>query len=264
MSWAQERIKNMQKYPADFDGVIEATRFTLFNELVSLLVELQTTGGSITPSIQNINRIDEILLQLGDKLFEPESQYLLGLQAYLGGLVSSANIANAALKVTDVGRYQQVMDSLVLRTQRLFDKTAVNALLTQNLRDAITSNVVAGARTIDMADALRSVILGDEQRLGFLTRYAKTWTLTGFATAERQYLVTVAEDRGVTRWRYSGGTVEDSREFCVERQGRVFTTEEVKAWAVEEWQGKAYGTDEETIFMYLGGYNCMHVLSPEL
>ena len=264
MSWLQDRIKNMQRYPADFDGVIEDVRVELFAELARLLVGLETSQGALSPTVSNLERVDQILLQLGDTLFEPEAKYLLGLESYLGGLVGSAQLANAALKVPASPQYQAVLDTLILSTQQLFDRTAVNALLTQNLRNAITQNVVSGARTVDAIDVLRGLVLGDEQRLGFLTRYAKTWTLTGFATAERQYVTTVAEQQGVKLWRYSGGTVADSRDFCIAREGRTFTTEEVKAWADLDWQGKAYGTDSETIFAYLGGYNCMHALEPVL
>ena len=52
--------------------------------------------------------------------------------------------------------------------------------------------------------------------------------------------------------------LDDSREFCVERAGNYYHKDEVSAWANLDWQGKRRGTTESTIFIYAGGYRCLH------
>ena len=37
---------------------------------------------------------------------------------------------------------------------------------------------------------------------------------------------------------------------------------EERSWAKDDWQGKNQNTTAQSIFTYLGGYNCMHVLLP--
>ena len=266
MSWIDDRIKLLEVYPVNFNTAIEAARFDLFAKLAELLTQLQTSSGAINPTAENLLLVDQILLQLGDFLFEPESKYLLALNSYLSGIAVGATQANAAMKIADSEKYQQVLRALIIKTQQLFDKTAVSALTTTNLRAAISGNVMAGASTIDAIQSIRAVILGDDKRLGFLTRYAKTWTLTGFASAESQYVKLVADDIGIERWEYAGGTVDDTRQFCLDRVGQFFTREEIEAWpeTAGDWEGRAYGTDSETIWAYRGGFNCRHVLQPAL
>ncbi|HEY3387541.1 MAG TPA: hypothetical protein VGK46_13585, partial [Saprospiraceae bacterium] len=70
---------------------------------------------------------------------------------------------------------------------------------------------------------------------------------------------------------YQGGTIGTSREFCIERNNKVFSRDEIAAFgtpqdefggytdkAAGEFQGK---TDPYEPFEDLGGYNCRHFLS---
>lgn len=266
MSWLEERIKLLNTYPADFTEAINASRIDLFAKLAELLTLLQTEGGSIVPSAENLILVDEILTQLGDSLFEPESKYLLALNSYLSGIAVGATQANAAMNIANADKFQGVLRALIINTQQLFDKTAVSALTTTNLRSVISGNVMAQSTTIEAIQSIKDLILGNDQREFFLTRYAKTWSLTGFASAESQYVKLVADDIGIERWEYAGRDVDDSRPFCLERRGKFFTREEIEAWpeTAGQWQGRAYGTDSETIWAYRGGYNCGDVLMPAL
>jgi len=54
---------------------------------------------------------------------------------------------------------------------------------------------------------------------------------------------------------YSGGTVKSSRDFCRERNAKVFTIEEGEAWRNLEWQGKNKNYNPE---QDMGGHNCRH------
>lgn len=61
-------------------------------------------------------------------------------------------------------------------------------------------------------------------------------------------------------WYYEGTLVEESRAFCKARNGKTFTTEEVKSWKDEDWP-------EKQPYRYnpwrdCGGFGCTHVLKP--
>lgn len=63
-------------------------------------------------------------------------------------------------------------------------------------------------------------------------------------------------------WIYEGVLLERSRQFCKDRQGKTFTTKEVKSWKDEEWK-------EKPPFKYnpwrdCGGFECGHILKPVL
>jgi hypothetical protein len=72
----------------------------------------------------------------------------------------------------------------------------------------------------------------------------------------------IANEVGVEYFEYYGGSVKDSRDFCLQRTGRSFDKKTIEGWASLNWQGKRIGTDKQTIFAYRGGYNCIHSLIP--
>ncbi len=85
---------------------------------------------------------------------------------------------------------------------------------------------------------------------------------TGLSIVGRERINDVAKDLGLEWYRYIGGVIRTSREFCTERDGGYYHKSEVEEWADEEWEGKIDGTTSENIFSYCGGYNCRHELIP--
>lgn len=66
-----------------------------------------------------------------------------------------------------------------------------------------------------------------------------------------------AKEYGYTKFRYEGGLIADSRDFCIERDGLEFWMEDGESWNDLEWKGKIPGVD---FFVQAGGFNCRHWL----
>jgi hypothetical protein len=66
-----------------------------------------------------------------------------------------------------------------------------------------------------------------------------------------------AKKYGYKKFRYEGGLIADSRDFCIERDGLEFWDYQGEAWNELEWKGKMPGVD---FFVQVGGYNCRHWL----
>jgi hypothetical protein len=94
--------------------------------------------------------------------------------------------------------------------------------------------------------------------------YASTLTDTGLSVIGRERINDTAKDLGLSWYRYIGGVIDTSRDFCIERDGGYYHEEEVQEWADEDWDGKIEGTDSENIFTFCGGWNCRHSLVPVL
>ena len=62
-----------------------------------------------------------------------------------------------------------------------------------------------------------------------------------------------AEEFGFELFLYAGDIINTSREFCIERVGKVFTREEI------DKMDNGQGLD---VWLYKGGYNCRHDLVP--
>ncbi len=110
----------------------------------------------------------------------------------------------------------------------------------------------------DLNKQLRQVTLGDSEREGKLKRYSRqivTDTLFNFSRGLQE---AVSMKSGLQFIEWLGPLGKDSRPFCVERAGNYYHKREVELWANEDWAGKRPDTTESTIFIYAGGYRCVH------
>jgi hypothetical protein len=64
-----------------------------------------------------------------------------------------------------------------------------------------------------------------------------------------------AKEYKYNKFRYEGGLIADSRDFCVERDGQEFWIYQGEEWNGYDWKGKIPGVD---FFVQAGGYNCRH------
>jgi len=68
-----------------------------------------------------------------------------------------------------------------------------------------------------------------------------------------------AEQAGLTKFKYTGSIVSESRDFCIRNVGRTFTKAEAQSlWSRQSWKGKRSGDP----FVVRGGHNCRHFWIP--
>ncbi len=127
-------------------------------------------------------------------------------------------------------------------------KTLVDDAVKTKTNDVFTSLVKGGLSRESLISRM-SEISGDA--------FGRVSTVidTGLSIVGRERINDVAKDLGLTWYRYIGGVIQTSRDFCIERDGGYYTQEEVAGWADEDWPGKIEGTNAETVFSYCGGYN---------
>ena len=63
---------------------------------------------------------------------------------------------------------------------------------------------------------------------------------------------------GIQRFRYEGGLIRTSRDWCSQHQGAEYTEEEIRDLWNDNWAGKEPGDP----FVVRGGYNCRHFWVP--
>ena len=115
----------------------------------------------------------------------------------------------------------------------------------------------------ELADRLRNILTDTVENgkplNGLLKKYSQTYAFTGYAAFDRRIQRIKAEQYKIEKFLYSGSLIRDSREFCQERAGKIFTRREIDSWNKLDWQGKVRGRD---VWIYLGGWNCQHSLAP--
>jgi len=85
-----------------------------------------------------------------------------------------------------------------------------------------------------------------------------------FAEYNRQASKQYADKLNMKYFMYNGGIIDTTRLFCEQRDGKVFTSEEIDKWHLlinrkdgPQWSGGIYNP-----YTHLGGHNCRHDLDP--
>lgn len=132
--------------------------------------------------------------------------------------------------------------------------TILNDALGQTHKEVLKALTSGGTRE-DIISKLLDTI-------GKAEGYVQTYVDTGLSVVGRERIAETAKDLGLVWYRYIGGVIQTSRDFCTERDGGYYHESEIEEWADEDWDGKIDGTNSETIFSYCGGWNCRHELIP--
>ena len=128
----------------------------------------------------------------------------------------------------------------------------------QTVKRLVLGAIQRGISFAEFEAEAKTLIEGDAQKLGIAENYTlyKTRVQDSFAEYDRAVQDSYAKRLNLNYCIYQGGEIETTREFCDERNGKVFTRDEVLSWQNLEWQGKK--TDHR-IMLDCGGYNCRHV-----
>jgi hypothetical protein len=106
----------------------------------------------------------------------------------------------------------------------------------------------------ELRDQLQSVVVDK----GLAQKYYKRWTHDIYSQYERVAANEVRITLGLRFAVYQGGLIRDSRSFCIQRNDKCYSENEIKKWKNLNWIGKPEsGYDAITD---LGGYNCRHRL----
>lgn len=82
---------------------------------------------------------------------------------------------------------------------------------------------------------------------------ASTLANTAVAQFDNAYMIENAQQAGITKYLYDGTIIATTRNFCLERVGKIFTLQELES--MDNGQGLP-------VIPSLGGYNCRHYLTP--
>jgi hypothetical protein len=115
--------------------------------------------------------------------------------------------------------------------------------------------VSAGDTLDDLTLEIKQLLIGGTDKAGRpMTIHAQTISTTGYQEVDRTMLLRQSEDIEGVKYKYAGSSVKDTRKWCKDHAGKVFTREEISKWGDRTWQGKKQGDP----FITMGGWNCRH------
>lgn len=260
-----DKVDRLDSVPEAFNSKVIKSQKDIFNEILSLLNQLERKNGEIVISSNNLKIIDTILDDLEQVV--NQSEYVTAVAEFAKEFDKQATITKELYDKTFDQTEFNALQNAVLRAKK---KESVELLLGGSLdatfynpiRKALTDSVSSGASFKDTLQAIRDIVEGGDGKLGRLDRYSKQIAYDSFATADAAYTNAIAEDIGAEFYRYVGGVIKDSREFCKERAGKYYHYKEIEEWGTEHWDGQSLGTNPQTIFILRGGYNCQHAIIP--
>lgn len=130
------------------------------------------------------------------------------------------------------------------------------------LTKMIDTAVSSGSGWVELSNQIKDFVLGNSEVEGKLASHASQVAYDSFAFADRAYTNIISEENDAEWYLWSGTHLATSRPFCDERKDKFFHYKEIESWAQQDWEGKADGTNEQTIFILAGGYRCVDSILP--
>lgn len=266
--------KRLEEIPLELQTLAEKQQSKILNEIISKLDSLDRVNGQIKINSKNLRAIADISDDLKSVFINKD--YLKAVSEFAKEFDTQAGVNDKLIKKG----FGEVATSTASESYlNIAKRNAVDALAgepyvnisVKPIQSILENAVVNGASINDTIDSLRLFIEGNEGTASQILKYTKQITNDSFAIADRSYTSIVSEELDNDWFYFSGTVVDKTRCFCEQRVGNYYHYKEVESWGRGEnlgncdlgegnWAGEIIGTNESTIYSYLGGYNCLHSL----
>lgn len=257
-----------------FAGEIIGIQNQLYNRLVLTLKNLDVDSeGYILQSATNRKVLNQAISKI-DESFAEGSGYSDSIQKHLEIIPSIDQLNNAYFETISSGFTPN--KNFIRSLQKNTIESLENSLLNQGLEsqvkaplvDILNRNINSGGSFNGFLQEVKDYVKGKEGLDGRLLSYTKTYVRDALFTYSRAYQQAITNDLGLEWYLFSGPVIpagkgsEGSRGWCLEKKGRYFHQKEIEDWASEDWAGKKPGTTSSSIFINVGGWNCIDQLIP--
>lgn len=276
----EQRAERLDAIPLKFEKEVVKTQKKLFSQIIASLEKLDKKGGVFVISVKNLSRVEEII-SLMQRALDRED-YQKAIKEFAKEFDEQGRINNDYFKKLERKFNPDAAAEAGLSAARDAVSTSLkdgaHSQLVAPVRQLLINSVANGAALTDTIEAIREIALDDPENLGKLHSYAKQISYDAFAQADGTYANNTAKKIGLMFYRYVGGLLTDSRDFCKARNNEYFHEKEIQWWPTKKasgtgsnpipngakWQGRHKDTTPQTIFTFRGGYNCKHILAPVL
>jgi hypothetical protein len=250
----------------EFMTYVERSQEEALAFLLAAFNRLKYDGQEVSDDQENFALIAALILQLSS--FMSRSSYADGLRYLSDKMKEQFRLTRDYFKAIDANISPQQLESITAQENSLLRSsidslTKIDASFYDTIRNALTLSVVGRSTRDTLEASIREIVVGNASRKARLYVFANTLSDTLFASVGRAITMSLSRFAGFSKFRYAGGLIKDSRDFCIARDGNVYDENTIRSWAsIPTWQGKIPNTTATSIFYYLGGYRCRHWLVP--
>lgn len=167
---------------------------------------------------------------------------------------SVGQYASVDVRAIETGRRttERLMDHATKKVDQITDLTSIFAQFKQQ-----ATSLISRPEGISLKE-MRQLLEKDFGDKGILSTQFNRWTYDIYSQYDRVAGNEMRKTLGLKYAIYEGGEIETTRPFCDERNGKVYSEEEILSWANLDFKGKpdiAYNP-----IIDCGGYNCRHKL----
>lgn len=271
----QAKLSILTNSPDKFLTSVEKTQIKLLREVEQLMDKLQFDGDKLNVTQKNFSIIEKIDTRLRETF--NRSEYVKGMEEFsskfkdLEKLNTQYFTKEFKVKTGDIVK-TVIKNARSQSVELLMGQSAMDAALFNPIKETLIQAVTSQGSWSDLVKSVRNIAIGTDEYEGKLLKYAKQIASDTLNTADRSVSAAVINELGAEFCQYAGNEKDTTRCFCLDRYGKFFHIEEVKAWGRGEisegvpggsecgfpWPGMFQNTNESTIFIWAGGYNCRH------
>lgn len=246
---------------------------SFFRKILRYLADnLEIKDGQIRSTSNNYRIIADIN-KVKERFDKTDSAPFLKWMArrYIDILKSSSRYFSHQTSVTDVGRVKSRVEKNLLR-QRGITVTGANKIKIES--GGFLESITDFSEAMRVVKEIATQRAADGEPISRLNRAIRDYSNSSSATLPAHHLQQAAIDsysmfdRGVANdyaknlglraFIYQGGLIDSSRDFCEERNNKVFTIEEAEEWKGLNWDGKWPDGDSYVPLRHMGGARCRH------
>lgn len=124
------------------------------------------------------------------------------------------------------------------------------------IKDFAYRSVLTQSGFTGFKKGLELMIEGEPEKLGAFSKYYRNMAYDTYSQVDAMQSKLFKEELGLKYFIYNGGIIKNSRKFCIDRAGEVFSTHEAQEW-IDDPDNKAKPPNYDPL-IHRGGYGCRH------
>lgn len=251
------------------DGFLESIpniQREVFSELIDLVKDLDISNGRLKNSVANLKKIGQIKTQLerivlGGGYQDETEKFLKQFDKITTTMNEYFTLMSGKFKMTSI--LKEIKAQAISSTINSLTEAGVSYHVIEPIQDILRQNITGGGTVKSFVTVIQEFVIGSDQHLGGLAKYAKQIATDALHQYAAQYMKQVSDDLGMNWYMYVGNNKDTTRQFCEDMtKKRYIHRSEFAAITKKDWAGKIDGTDQFNFPINRGGWNCRHQLRP--
>lgn len=265
-----KKTRLLEKAEARLNKQVISAEKKLLSSIISKFIDkLDTKDGIIVNNAKNIGLI-QVIDDVIDAFNSTTNRQLLS--QYISDLNKNSNTNRSFFGAFDESKginfkaaservNKVILDRLGIKANGklkkggFIDEFANDRRIAIELKEVVTKGITGNVSLSQLKKEVKGFVQGSAERAGKLCANYNTFIYDTYSQIDRMQTGLYAQELGLQAFRYAGGTIDSTRQFCCQRNNLIFTVDEAKKWSTISFQGK---TTPYNPLVDLGGFNCRH------